>query len=114
MLSDTSRSVKNKFHLKHSWGLGKAEFGFLQDPIRTLVSMATYSSHMVSIMGELLVTTLAPLFLISSSQFLRITSKTINTKMGLTFSKIRSGTVKLDALEHLEKNPHRLITVEML
>ena len=34
-----------KFCLKHHWGRGKASVGFELDWIRTLVSMATDSSH---------------------------------------------------------------------
>ena len=34
-----------KFYLKHRWGGGKASVGFDLDLIRTLVSMATVSSH---------------------------------------------------------------------
>ena len=40
-----------KFYLKHHWGGGKASVGFDPDRIRTLVSMATDSSHIV-IMGK--------------------------------------------------------------
>ena len=36
-----------KFYLKHHWGEGKAAPGLWPDQIRTLVSMATNSSHMV-------------------------------------------------------------------
>ena len=37
-----------KFYLKHHWGRGKASVGFDLDLIRTLVSMATVSSHRVT------------------------------------------------------------------
>ena len=40
-----------RFYLKHHWGGGKASVGFDPDRIRTLVSMATDSSHRV-IMGK--------------------------------------------------------------
>ena len=40
-----------KFYLKHHWGGGQASVGFDTDWIRTLVSMATDSSHRV-IMGK--------------------------------------------------------------
>ena len=40
-----------KFYFKHHWGGGKASLGFDPDRIRTLVSMATDSSHIV-IMGK--------------------------------------------------------------
>ena len=38
-----------KFYMKHHWGGGKAALGFGADQIRTLVSMATDSSHRVII-----------------------------------------------------------------
>ena len=50
-ISETSRPISIKFYLKHHWGGGKAALGFGADQIRTLVSMATDSSHRV-IMGK--------------------------------------------------------------
>ena len=50
-ISATSWLIGMKFYLKHYWGGGKASVGFDQDRIRTLVSMATDSSHRV-IMGK--------------------------------------------------------------
>ena len=50
-ISATSRPIGMKFYLKHHWGGGKASVGFDPDRIRTLVSMATDSSHRV-IMGK--------------------------------------------------------------
>ena len=47
----TSRPIGMKFYLKHHWGGGKGSVGFGPDLIRTLVSMATDSSHRV-IMGK--------------------------------------------------------------
>ena len=38
-----------KFYLKPHWGGGKASVGFDLDLIRTLVSMATVSSHRVTV-----------------------------------------------------------------
>ena len=46
-ISETSRPITIKFYLKHHWGGGKAALGFGADQIRTLVSMATDSSHRV-------------------------------------------------------------------
>ena len=51
-ISATSRQIGMKFYLKHHWVGGKASVGFDPDQIRTLVSMATDSSHKV-IMGYL-------------------------------------------------------------
>ena len=46
-ISEASRPIAIKFYLKHHWGGRKAALGFCADQIRTLVSMATYSSHRV-------------------------------------------------------------------
>ena len=51
--SETSCPIKIKFHLEHHWGGRLTALGFGQDRIRTLVSMATDSSHRV-IMGKIL------------------------------------------------------------
>ena len=50
-ISATIRPIVIKFYLKHHWGGGKASVGFDPDRIRTLVSMATDSSHRVT-MGK--------------------------------------------------------------
>ena len=52
-ISETSWSIIIKFHQKHHWGGGLIALGFGYDRIRTLVSMATDSSHRV-IMGKIL------------------------------------------------------------
>ena len=57
-ISATSWPITTKFYLKHHWVGGKAALGFGPDQIRTLVSMATESSHRV-IMEK----TVSPLFL---------------------------------------------------
>ena len=48
-ISETSWPIATKFYLKHHWVGGKAALGFGPDRIRTLMSMATDSSHMVII-----------------------------------------------------------------
>ena len=50
-ISETSGPVATKFYLKHHWVGGKDALGFGPDRIRTVVSMATDSSHRV-IMGK--------------------------------------------------------------
>ena len=50
-ISEASWQIAIKFYLKHHWGGGKAAWGFGADQFRTLVSMATDSSHRV-IMGK--------------------------------------------------------------
>ena len=52
-ISETSWPIVIKFHRKHHWGGGLAALGFGPDRFRTLVSMATDSSHRV-IMGKTL------------------------------------------------------------
>ena len=46
-ISKTRGPIATKFYLKHHWGGGKPALGFGPDRIRTLVSMATDSSHRV-------------------------------------------------------------------
>ena len=50
-ISATSWPIGMKFYLKHRWGGANTSVGFDPDRIRTLVSMATDSSHRV-IMGK--------------------------------------------------------------
>ena len=52
-ISATRGPIVTKFYLKHHWGGAKAALGFGPDRIRTLVSMATGSSHR-DIMGKML------------------------------------------------------------
>ena len=52
-ISETSWPIIIKFHLKHHWSGGLASLGFGRDRMRTLVSMATDSSHRV-MMGKIL------------------------------------------------------------
>ena len=57
-ISETNGSIATKFYLKHHLGGGLAALGFGPDRIRTLVSMATESSH-----GVIMEETVSPLFL---------------------------------------------------
>ena len=50
-ISEMNRLIVIEFHQKHHWDGGLAALGFGSDPMRTLVSMATDSSHRV-IMGK--------------------------------------------------------------
>ena len=68
------------------------------------MSMATDSSHRV-IMGENIVTTLAPSFLIGSSSYLQVTRTSISSRTSLKFGQIGPRTAELAALERLEKSP---------
>ena len=49
IISETSRLIVIKIYLEHNWGKELAVLGFGPDRIRTLVSMATDSSHRVII-----------------------------------------------------------------
>ena len=51
-ISTTSLPIGMKFYVKHQWIGGMASVGFDSDWVRTLVSMATDSSHKV-IMGKM-------------------------------------------------------------
>ena len=46
-ISETSLPIIIKFHQNHHWGGGLTALGFRLDRMRTLVSMATDSSHRV-------------------------------------------------------------------
>ena len=48
-ISETGGRIAIKFYMKHHWGGGKAALGFGADLIKTLISMATDSSHRVKI-----------------------------------------------------------------
>ena len=52
-ISETSWPIIIKLHQKHHWGGGLTALGFRLDRIKTLVSMATDSSHRV-IIGKIL------------------------------------------------------------
>ena len=86
-ISETSRPITIKFYLEHHWGEEKAALCFGADQIRTLVSMATDSSHMV-IMGEKGVITFSQLFLIGSFLYLQVTMTYIRACTSSKFSRI--------------------------
>ena len=103
-ISETSRPITTKFYLKHHWGGGKAALGFDADQIRTLVSMATDSSHRV-IMGEKGVIMFSRLFLIGSFLYLQVTMTYIRACMSSKFGRIQPRTTELAALERRKKFP---------
>ena len=111
-ISATKRPIATKFYLKHYLGGGKAALGFVPDRIRTLVSMATDSSHR-GYNGENLVTTLAPSFLIRSSYSWQVIRTTTTSRMSSKFGQIGPRTAELAPVERLEKT-HRLIMVKIL
>ena len=93
--------------MKHHWGGGKAALGFGAVLIRTLVSMATESSHRV-IMGEKGVITFSRLFLIGSFLYLQVTMTYIRACMSSKFGRIRPRTTELAALS-VGKNSNKFI-----
>ena len=105
-ISETGRPIKLKFYLKHHWGGGKAALGFGAVQIRTLVSMATDSSHRV-IMGEKGVITFSRLFLIGSFLYLQVTMTYIKACMSLKFGRIRPRTTAL------KNRCHHVISVDI-
>ena len=103
-ISETNGSIATKFYLKHHLGGGLAALGFGPDRIRTLVSMATESSHRV-IMEE----TVSPFFLgcFSSNPFtyLQVTKTCVRARTSSNFGLIGPPTEELVALERLKKSP---------
>ena len=69
-----------KFFLKDHWVGGKAARGFGADQFRTLVSMATDSSHRV-IMGKTASSSFLAMFLIRSFSYLQVTMTFISAWM---------------------------------
>ena len=96
--SKTNGSIATKFYLKHHLGGGLAALGFGPDRIRTLVSMATESSHRV-IMEK----TVSPLFLgcLSSDSFsyLQIMMTCMRARTSSTFGLLGPLAAELAALE---------------
>ena len=100
-ISEASRPIAIKFYLKHHWGGGKAALGFGADQFRTLVSMATDSSHRV-IIG---VITFSRMFLIGCFLYLQVTMTCMRAWMSSKFGQIRPRTTELAALERMKKIP---------
>ena len=103
-ISETSRQTTVKFYLKHHWTGGKAPVGFDLDWIRTLVSMATDSSHK-DIMGKNDAITFSQMFLIGSFAYLQVTMTCMRAWMSSKFGWIQPLTTELAALERMKKIP---------
>ena len=95
----TNGSIATKFYLKHHLGGGLAALAFGLDRVRTLVSMATESSHRV-----IMVKTVSPLF-IRSFSYLQVTKTCMRARTSSNFSLIGPPTEELAALERLKKSP---------
>ena len=102
-ISETSRPIAIKFYLKHHWGGGKASVAFDPDRIRTLVSMATDSSH--SYNGKNDVIKFSRRLLIGFFSYLQVTMTCMRAWMSSKFGRIRPPTTELAALERMKKVP---------
>ena len=103
-ISATSWPIGMKFYLKHHLGGGKASVGFDPDRIRTLVSMATDSSHRV-IMGKRRHHVFSLMLLIGSFSYLQVMMTCMRAWMSSKFGRIRPWTTELAALERMKKIP---------
>ena len=102
-ISETNGSIATKFYLNHHWVWGKAALGFGPDRIRTLVPMATESSHRV-IMEK----TVFPLFSAVFHPILFILASNDDMHESsdeFEFRPARTLTAELAALELLKKIP---------
>ena len=105
-ISVASGPIATKFYLKHHWVGGKAALGFWPDRIKSLVSMATKSSHRV-IMEE----TVSPLFFgcfIRSFSYLQAMVTCMRARMSSNFGLIGPPTAELAPIERLKKIPKGL------
>ena len=92
-VSAISGPIAMKFYQKHYWGGGKAALEFGPVRIRTLISMATDSSHRV-IIGENGVATFSG----SSFLYLQVMKTYMIARRNSKFGHIRSPTAVLVAL----------------
>ena len=95
-ISETNGSIATKFYLKHHWGGGKAALGFRPDWIKTLVSMATESSHRVIMEKTVSSLFLGCFFILAGND---------ESSEEFEFSLIGPPTAELAALECLKKSP---------
>ena len=106
-ISEASRPIAIKLYLKHHWVWGKAAWVCGADQFRTLVSMATDSSHRV-IMGKTASSRFLESFFIGSFSYLQVTMTCMRAWMSSKFGRIRPKTTELAALERMKKS-HSLI-----
>ena len=102
IISEVSMPIAIKFHLKHHWGEGKAARGSGADQFRTLVSLATDSSHRV-ILEKRRHHVFMNVF-IGSFSYLQVMMKCMRTWMSSKFGRIRR-TTEVAALKRLKKFP---------
>ena len=104
-ISETNGSIATKFYLKHHWGGGLAALGFGPDRIRTLVSVATESSHRVIMVKTVSPVSFSLLFFIRSFSYLQVTKTCMRAPTSSNFGLIGPPTAELAALESLKKSP---------
>ena len=102
-ISATSGPITTKLYLKHHWVGGKAALGFGTDRIRTLVSMATESSHRV-IMEKTVSPLFSRLLFIRLFSYLQAMMTCIIPRTSSNFGLIGPWTAALAARDRL-KNP---------
>ena len=88
-----------KFYLKHHWGGGKASGGFDPDWIRSLVSMATDSSHRVKWEKR------RPYVFLNAFDWILFILAGNDDMHESFFGRIRPWTMELAALERMKKIP---------
>ena len=95
-ISATSGSITMNFYQKHHWDGEKAALGFGPDWIKTLVCMATDSSHWGDgeNNGENGVATFSLLFFIRSFLYLQVVMAYMGAQRRLNFSRIGPPTAK--------------------
>ena len=103
-ISATSLRIEMKLYMKHHWGEGKASVGFDSDRIRTLVSIATDSSHRVIMNGKNDVITFSRMLLIGSFSYLQVMMTCMRAWMSSKFGRIRLRITELAALERMKKS----------
>ena len=102
--SATGGPITMKFYQKHHWDGENAALGFGPDRIKTLVPMATDSSHRV-IMEKTVLPLFSQLFFIQSFLHLQVMMTCMGARRSSKFSQIRPTTAELAALERLIKSP---------
>ena len=109
-ISETGGPIAIKFYVKHHFGRRKVAFGFGTDRFRTLVSMATYSSHRVIMGGNGVANRFSRLFFIRSFSSLQITMTCMRARRSSKSGAIRPLTaVKLPFMLRLHKKYSRPI-----
>ena len=103
-ISATTGPITMKFYHKHHWDGGKAATGFGPDWIKTLISMATDSSHRF-IMEKTVLSLFISCSLSDPFLYLQVMMICMGARRSSKFSQIGPPTAELAALERLKKSP---------